>query len=132
MKEKLIMQTYDGASVMSGQIGGLQTLIHQEYPFAFVFHCAAHRLNLFLCQSASTLPSVKFFFANISAFSTSPFLVPEEKISFIHKALRFLILGIPGGATVQEPSVLSLMNTLLCCLFWRALLITHKAGMMGL
>ena len=26
LKEKLIMQTYDGASVMSGQIGGLQTL----------------------------------------------------------------------------------------------------------
>ena len=61
LKEILIMQTYDGASVMSGQIGGLQTLIHQEYPFAFFFHCAAHRLNLFLCQSASTLPSVKFF-----------------------------------------------------------------------
>ena len=61
LTEKLIMQTYDGASVMSGQIGGLKTLMHQEYPFAFFFHCAAHRLNLFLCQSASTLPSVKFF-----------------------------------------------------------------------
>ena len=61
LTEKLIMQTYDGASVMSGQIGGLKTLMHHEYPFAFFFHCAAHRLNLFLCQSASTLPSVKFF-----------------------------------------------------------------------
>ena len=61
LKEKLIMQTYYGASVMSGQIGGLQTLIHQEYPFAFFFHCAAHRLNLLLCHSASTLPSIKCF-----------------------------------------------------------------------
>ena len=56
----------------------------------------------------------------------------EEKISFVHKALRFLILGIQGGTTIQEPSVLSLINTILCCLFWRALLITHKAGMKGL
>ena len=44
----------------------------------------------------------------------------EEKISFVHKALRFLILGIPGGTTIQEPSVLSLINTILCCLFWIA------------
>ena len=62
----------------------------------------------------------------------SPVLVLEEKISFVHKALMFLILGIPGGANIQKPSVLSLINTVLCCLFWRALLITHKAGMIGL
>ena len=61
LKQKLIMQTYDGASNISGQIGGLQTFIRQEYPFAFFFHCAAHRLNLVLCQSASTLPSVKVY-----------------------------------------------------------------------
>ena len=56
----------------------------------------------------------------------------EEKISFVEKALRFLILGIPGGATVQEPTVLSLINTNLCCFFRGALLITHKAEIMGL
>ena len=126
------MQTYDGASVMSGKIGGLQTLVRQEYSFAFFFHCAAHRLNLVLCQSASTLPCVKAFLQISVQLVLSPASVLEEKISFIHKALRFLIMGIPGGATVQEPSVLSLINTILCCLFWRALLITHKAGMMGL
>jgi len=82
LKEKLIMQTYDGASVMSGQIGGLQTLICQEYPFAFFFHCAAHRLNLVLCQSASTLPSVKACFANISAFSSFTSLNPRRKDLF--------------------------------------------------
>ncbi|CAB4034786.1 Hypothetical predicted protein, partial [Paramuricea clavata] len=32
---KLIMQTYDGASVMSGHIGGVQTLMRQQYPFAY-------------------------------------------------------------------------------------------------
>ena len=44
---KLIMQTYDGASVMSGHISGVQTLMCQWYPFAYFVHCAAHRLNLF-------------------------------------------------------------------------------------
>ena len=70
LKEKLIMQTYDGATVMSGHIAGVQALVRQEYPFAFFFHCAAHRLNLVLCQSASSISSVKVFFANVGAFST--------------------------------------------------------------
>ena len=55
---KLIMQTYDGASIMSGHISGVQTLVREGYPFAYFFHCAAHHLNLFLCQSASSIPLV--------------------------------------------------------------------------
>ena len=82
VKEKLIMQTYDGASVMSGHIGGLQALICQEYPFAFFFHCSAHRLNLVLCQCASSLPTVKVFFANISAFSIFTSLSARRKAHF--------------------------------------------------
>ena len=37
VKCKLIMQTYDGAAVISGHLSGLQTLIHQDCPFAFFF-----------------------------------------------------------------------------------------------
>ena len=70
LKSKLIMQTYDGAAVMSGHINGLQTLIRHDYPFAFFFHCAAHRLNLVLCQSALNIREVKLFFSKISAFCT--------------------------------------------------------------
>jgi hypothetical protein len=67
------MQTYDGASVMYGHINGAQTLVRREYPFATLSLCstAAHRLNLFLCQSAPTIAPVKIFFINTSAFSTS-------------------------------------------------------------
>ena len=43
LKDKLIMQTYDGASVMSGHISGVQRLC-EDYPY--FFHCAAHQLNL--------------------------------------------------------------------------------------
>ena len=62
VKSKLIMQTYDGAAVMSGHLNGLQALIRQDYPFAFFFHCAAHRFNLVLCQSAQGIRQVKWFF----------------------------------------------------------------------
>ena len=55
---KLIMQTYDGASVMSRHISGVQTLVWEDYPFAYFFHCAAHHFNLVLCQSASFIPLV--------------------------------------------------------------------------
>jgi hypothetical protein len=34
IKEKPITQTCDGASVMSGHINGVQTLVRREYPFA--------------------------------------------------------------------------------------------------
>ena len=44
IQKKLIMQNYDGASVMSGHIAGVQTLVREEDPFAYFFHCAAHRL----------------------------------------------------------------------------------------
>ena len=35
--DKLIGQTYDGASVMSGHLNGVQTQIQLEYPFAHFF-----------------------------------------------------------------------------------------------
>ena len=76
---KLIMQTYDGASVMSGHISGVQTLVREDYPFAYFFHCAAHRLNLVLCQSASSIPLVRVFFANVGAFSTFASNSPRRK-----------------------------------------------------
>ncbi|CAB4035785.1 zinc finger MYM-type 1-like, partial [Paramuricea clavata] len=70
IKDKLIMQTYDGAAVMSGHINGVQVQVRQEYPFAHFVHCAAHRLNLVLCQSASSISPIKIFFVNVGAFST--------------------------------------------------------------
>lgn len=42
----IITQSYNGASVMSGCLGGVQAKIKQLYPFAIYTHCMAHRLNL--------------------------------------------------------------------------------------
>eukprot|EP00795_Rhopilema_esculentum_P008629 gene8629-14641_t len=87
LKEKMVMQTYDGATVMSGHIGGVQTLLRQDYPFAYFFHCAAHRLNLVLCQSACRIPSVKVFFASISAFSNFTSLSSKRKTALTTKGI---------------------------------------------
>jgi len=39
-------QSYDGASVMSGCLEGVQAKIKQLYPCTIYTHCMAHRLNL--------------------------------------------------------------------------------------
>lgn len=68
--EKLIAQSFDGASVMSGKFGGVQSRIKQKYPSADFIHCYAHQLNLILEKAVSQNRSVKIFFANLHSFSS--------------------------------------------------------------
>ena len=89
IKDKLIMQTYDGASVMSGHINGVQAIVRQEYPFAHFVHCAAHRLNLVLCLSASSISPVKIFFINVGAFSTVTSNAPRRKAFLTSHNIEF-------------------------------------------
>lgn len=42
----IVAQSYDGASVMSGCKGGVQTLFKVHHPSAVYIHCMAHKLNL--------------------------------------------------------------------------------------
>ena len=93
VKSKLIMQIYDGAAVMSGQLSGLQTLIHQDYPFAFFFHCAAHRLNLVLCQSAQGIKQIKSFFSKVNACCTFSSSCPDRKAFLTSKGIN---ISSPG------------------------------------
>ena len=89
IKDKLIMQTYDGAAVMSGHINGVQVQVRQEYPFAHFVHCAAHRLNLVLCQSASSISPIKIFFVNVGAFSTFTSNAPKRKAFLTSHKIEF-------------------------------------------
>ena len=52
-KQKLVAQCYDGASVMSGQHRGVQSIVKEAYPNAHYVHCYAHQLNLVLQQATS-------------------------------------------------------------------------------
>lgn len=64
-KTKLVGQCYDGASVMSGHLNGLQMKFKEKAPQAVFVHCLAHRLNLVLQQSFKKISKCRIFFANL-------------------------------------------------------------------
>ena len=73
--EKLVSQTYDGASVMSSELNGVQAKIKEKFPEAMFTHCYAHKLNLVLAHSAKSISECKIFFKTLeglSAFSANP------------------------------------------------------------
>jgi hypothetical protein len=59
---KLIAQAYDGTAVMSGEKGGVQTMIKETYQNVHFIHCYAHQLNLIMEKAASQNPEVRMFF----------------------------------------------------------------------
>ncbi|CAG9820727.1 unnamed protein product [Phaedon cochleariae] len=63
-------QGCDGANVMSGVYGGLQTLIKEHAPNADYVHCAAHALNLVLNDAARHVREVLTFFDNLEKIYT--------------------------------------------------------------
>lgn len=72
---KLVAQCYDGASVMSGHLNGVQSKVKEIAPQAIFVHCLAHRVNLIIKQSTSSVSECRIFFANLggipSFFHTS-------------------------------------------------------------
>ena len=59
--EKLVAQTYDGASVMSSELNGVQARIKGDVPEAMFLHCCVHKLNLVLLHSAKCMAECKTF-----------------------------------------------------------------------
>lgn len=48
---KCVAQTYDGAAVMSGAAGGVQSLFRERHPEVIYVHCYAHELSHVLCHT---------------------------------------------------------------------------------
>lgn len=77
---KLIAQSYDGAAVMAGHLGGLQAKVRETFSSALFVHCFAHKLNLILSQSINHIKECKVFFATLSGMATFfPNLRSEHK-----------------------------------------------------
>ena len=95
---KLICQTYLGASYMSGQHGGVQALVKAHCPNALFIHCYAHKLNLVLAQSTNKIQPAKLFFCQ--SWCLSQFLSRSCKRSAllceVDQAVR-----VPGGSVVR-------------------------------
>lgn len=54
----IVAQSYYGASVMSGCLGGVKAKIKEKHPNAIYTHCMAHRLNLVvvdMCKGVKVL-----------------------------------------------------------------------------
>ena len=67
--EKLVAQTYDGASVMSSELNEVQAKIKEDVPKAMFLHCYAHKLNLVLLHSAKCMPECRAFFKTLKGLS---------------------------------------------------------------
>ena len=67
--EKLVAQTYDGASVMSSELNGVQVKIKEDVLEAMFLPCCAHKLNLVLLHSAKCMPECKAFFKTLEGLS---------------------------------------------------------------
>ena len=83
----LIAQSYDGASVMFGRMGGRQALMRESIcPLAIYVHCWAHRLNLVVVSCVYSLDKAARFFGNMQTlykfFSASVCLMT---ISTLHE-----------------------------------------------
>ena len=58
----LVAQCYDGASVMSGRLNGLQAIMRKDVcPKGIYVHCWAHRLNLVVEARVYDLDKGSFF-----------------------------------------------------------------------
>ena len=69
LQDKLVGQTYDGASLTSGQLSGLQKRVLDKYPMALFVHCHAHGLNLVLQQGLQSIQKCCIFFKSLSALA---------------------------------------------------------------
>lgn len=63
---KLVAQSYDGASVMSGRFNGVQKLIQDKYQYANFIHCYAHQVNLVMSKAGSINRQARIFFSNLT------------------------------------------------------------------
>lgn len=65
--DKCVAQCYDGASVMSGSLRGVQARIKEIAPQVIYIHCHAHRLNLVLVNTVKNIPEIVDMFSIIQS-----------------------------------------------------------------
>lgn len=107
IKEKLVGQTYDGASVMSGHVNGLQKKVLDEYPLAIFTHCYAHVLNLVLQQGLSNIKECRIFFQTLGGLAA--FFSKSSKR--VHALQQFVARKLPTVAPTRWNFTSRLSNT---------------------
>lgn len=104
-KSKLIAQSYDGASVMSGKTNGVQAIIRKTYPYAYFIHCYAHQFNLIMERATECHKNVKIFFAHLQAFTSFFSRSPKRTAVLDEIVKRRLPRAVPTRWNFQSRTV---------------------------
>lgn len=108
--QKLIAQTYDGASVMAGISNGVHAIVKNCYPDAQYVHCHAHQLNLVMVRAASINREVRIFFANIQGLCTF-FSVSPQRTSILDEVVKKrLPKSVPTRWNFQSRSIVTIYD----------------------
>lgn len=108
MPDALVAQTYDGANVMAGSIGGTQAIIKQKYKNAVFIHCRAHVLNLVLLHSCLNYPNGRKFFNTLSSLAS--FFTQSPKRDF--ELQKFIQVKIPNVCKVKWAYTSRMVNVI--------------------
>lgn len=73
-------QAYDGATTMSGEIGGVQAKIRDIEPRAVYGHCMAHKLELSLQDIMRVVPSLRDFLHELNTLINFILASPKRKL----------------------------------------------------
>ena len=84
---KLVAQTYDGASTMSGHSSGVQARIREVIQRAIFVHCMAHVLNLALQDATKGMSKCVIFFATLTGIN-SFFSVSYKRTEQFHQSCQ--------------------------------------------
>lgn len=85
---KIVCQTYDWASVMSGALSGTQQRVRTHFPSAIFVHCFAHALNLILTQSVSFISECRIFFSTLGGLVSFFLPLLPERIYSIQLSVK--------------------------------------------
>ncbi|XP_064078483.1 uncharacterized protein LOC135195906 [Macrobrachium nipponense] len=86
-KSSLVGLGFDGASVMSGGISGVQKRIKEKAPFASYLHCYGHKLNLVLTIVAKNVPQSSEFCSLLEEVYLVSNAVVREKFLSIQREM---------------------------------------------
>ena len=101
----------NGASVMSGEWGGVQALLKKTYPLLVYVHCVAHRLNLVVVKSLKeTCKEVLILVDKLhSLFSSAKRMILSSKFKGKMKCRSWLCLS-----DLRYVGLLCFMYRMLC------------------
>ena len=121
----LVSLAGDGASVISGEIAGVQALLKQIHPCLIYIHCVAHRLNLVVVKALKDICPrlIKLLDKLHALFSSSK--TNDVFIVIQQQAKAGKILAMPARSEVRWSSMFHVLEVLCIC-FYEILMTLNK------